>query len=218
MKKLLVASLLALGAVTSSANAALFELVGTSSFDLPDTFNPSEVPGFSVGAVPTAADLNPVQLADAAGEGLRLLSDANLTFTFLGKEAGFTNVLFAGADLMTNVSGTNPQTLSGVAASALGGFLNFGFKSNGSEVIQNGSVLSPLGNIAFKLSADGNSVFVLLNDLGPNSSDWDDMVIRIDAEAVKDSGGNEVPLPAGAVLLLSGIAGLGVMGRNRKKA
>ena len=215
MKKLLTASLLALGVMSGTASAALLEIVGGSSVTLDGDYNPTP-------ATPGASSGDSVTDTSGLGNGLKLNGASSVTFTYLGKEAGFNNFFFQGVDLFStgaSAAGTS-QTLN--VTPGADGFLPFKFRSDGSIDLVNGAVSAAFGSIAFKVigsvADDTMTVLALLNDHFSGDADYDDMVIQITATRLKDDGTNDVPLPGGVALLLSGLAGLGFMGRARKKA
>jgi hypothetical protein len=215
MKKLLTASLLALGVMSGTASAALLEVVGGSAVTLDGDYDPNP-------ATPGAASGDTVLNTFGLGNGLKLSAASSVTFTYLGKEAGFNNFFFQGVDLFnTGSSSTGASQTLNVTPGA-GGFLPFKFRSDGSIDFVNGSVTSAFGSIAFKIIGDASddtmTVLALLNDHFEGDADYDDMVIKIVATRLKDDGTNEIPLPGGVVLLMSGLAGLGFMGRARKQA
>jgi hypothetical protein len=89
---------------------------------------------------------------------------------------------------------------------------------NGDENINNaglGGVRNPdfFASIAGDPGAlSGNSLWLFLDDLGAGpDDDHDDMVVRIDLGSIPMA---PVPLPAGAVLIGTGIAGLGFLRRK----
>jgi hypothetical protein len=142
--------------------------------------------------------------------------------TYLGEEASFNNffnLVVGDVNLFTNKSAYGDTSGPIVLMPDANGFLPFKFVSNGLNDVVNGAITGAgaLSTIAFKLlSATLNdAVFLaLFNDAGGPDADYDDMVIRIEAHRL---GGNtpEVPLPAGLVLLLSGLAGVGFLGCSR---
>ena len=215
MKKLLATSLLALGLMAGASQAAtILSLTAGTADQLDGTYNPNN-------PATGAASGDNVLVADSLNEGLLLDGTATLVFTFLGKEAGFNNLfkLVVGDQLLFTNGSAIGSTTGPLSISPIGGFLPFKFVSNGIDDVVNGSVSSAgaLGTIAFKLlSATTNtaSFLALFNDGGGPDADYDDMVIRIDA--IRDSQ-QVVPLPAGLLLLLSGLAGLGFIGRSRAK-
>jgi hypothetical protein len=161
----------------------------------------------------------PLLVSNAAGSGLRLNDISDITFTYIGKEAGNTNVLIGNADIFrTAATGSGPATSGGAVftmTEVAEGFLPMNFTSNGALVATNGGTYSN-ASIAFaSVTNDLNfaSMYVLLNDPG-SDTDYDDLVFRLDIKAHKEDP-TQTPIPGGIMLLMSGLAGLGYMGRAR---
>ncbi len=218
MKKLLAASCLSLAFMAGAASAAnILSIVTDNTATLDANYNP--VPG--TGGIGAGTFLgNDVSgaggVATAAGSGLVLNANADIKFTYIGKEAGNTNILLDGAQIFSTMgaAGGDFFTMANVAGS--GGFLPFTFKSDGTLVATNGGAYTN-ASIAFKVLTDTLTyvkVLVLLNDPGADT-DYDDMVIQIEASTPK-SDVTETPIPGGVMLLMSGLAGLGYMGRSRR--
>ncbi len=149
----------------------------------------------------------------SAANGLYVDGPAYVTYTYLGKEAAFTNRLkFAAGD--TTVFNSNTAVLgdtSGPFLATLAGLLEFKLTSEGdSQFAFNNATASSGMNIAYMLLST-RSALIFLDDFGAGPDrDFDDIGIRIDIAAV--------PLPAGVALLGSGLAVLGVFGWRRRRA
>jgi hypothetical protein len=217
MKRFLFATLLASTLMAGSASAATILNLTTGTADTLDaSYDPNN-------AATGAAIGDAVLVADSLGEGLKLDGAATLIFTFLGKEASFNNLfnLVAGnQNLFSNFSAIGATSGPIAMTPDANGFLGFKFVSNGTTDVTNGLVTGAgaLSTIAFKLlSASTNTaVFLaLFNDAGGPDADYDDMVIRI--EAIRAGEATPVPVPAGLLLLLSGLTGLGFLSRSGTK-
>ncbi len=213
MKKLLAASCLSLALLAGGASAAnILTVVGNGTDTLDANYNPTPATTGVAGVGDT------VTTASASGFGLLLDDVADVTFTYLGKEAGFSNMFVDGDNVFTTgltAAGSKFTTVS-ISPDA-GGFLPISFKSGGVFDVVNGAGAISGASIAFKMiseSLNTATYAIFLNDHG-SDTDYDDMVILVEATRVtKDPG--DVPLPGGVILLMSGLAGLGYMGRSRK--
>ncbi len=216
MKTVIAASCLALALAAGTASAANVLTVVGNDIGVPLTasYDPAPLTGIEGLPAPVLVDV-----ARSTGFGLKLNDMADITFTYLGKEAGNLNVLFGTSQIFSTGAGevNSALTLTGVTADA-NGFLPFSFTSAGATVATNGGPYSGNSAIAFKVLQDGIDyvkVLVMLDDPGADS-DYDDMVLQIEARADKDGNIATTPLPGGVMLLLSGLAGLGYMGRARR--
>ncbi|WP_436397422.1 VPLPA-CTERM sorting domain-containing protein [Roseobacter sp. S98] len=206
MKKTFIFSALAGAAMfAGQASAGLLSIVGGEEAVLPSDFDPNpSVPGLSVGT--PILHFTSATIADA---GLSLAKDRRLVFTFMGSEAGFTNRAFEMTNLLFNEDTTEAGTSSNALADA--GLVDFTFSSNDSSLpatrfITNGVGGNPEGvNISFALAPDGHSYYAMYGD-STDDGDRDDMIIKITA----------IPVPAGGVLLLTALGGLGLARRRRK--
>lgn len=177
---------------TGPASAAILDVSGGTPGVLPSNFDPVNFPaGVTVGVTPITT------FGSGDVGGLSLLSNAVLSFEFIGKEAGFTNTLAVNAiNLFTN----NVAPGTSTTRALLTGNVPFSFHTSGSGLTANNGGVIPAGlSIAF---ADlGNDTFLaLFNDGGGGDVDFDDMVVKVSVSAV--------PLPAAIWLLLSAVVGL----------
>lgn len=212
MKKF--AAILATGAAliafaAGTAGAATLSLVGGTPVTLDSTFDPTPVIA-GIGPGDTVTNFSGLNLA---GQGLYLSGPANVTFTYLGKEAYFSNravelVNDGTVRLLDDVGVGDSISFSQLAS----GLLQFRFRTAGlgGQSITNGvgSTNTAL-DMAFKW-IDSRTVFALFGDGGfANDNDYDDMVIRIQVAAV--------PVPAAGFLLIGALGGLAAL-RRRKTA
>lgn len=198
--------------ISVSANASTFHLEGGESATisgLPSLFNPSNLPGDIV---------DNITIFDSAGEGVKLTGPADLTYTYIGKEAGSTNAFitssgpdfFLTADFLWlpgTVAGSNFETSQSSA-----GFLDFSFWGLGTCCVNPGIITNGLGNLfpggvlSFAVSVlDESSLYLMFGD-GAGDKDFDDMLVRVDVS----------PVPVPAAFWLFGTALVGFIGMSRR--
>lgn len=196
----LLAAFVSTAALAKPAPASpTFSSVGGHSGSVGNDFDPAWVAGFSAAGF----NLNNMQ---KSGE-LVLSSAANLTFSFVGKEATYNNGFYfgngAGGVLQSTLNSAGATTFA--LGSTVAGALDFWFKSNNlGSAIHNGA--DALGLI---LSRDKKSALVLFNDNYAGDKDYDDMIIKISITTA-------VPEPETYALMLGGLALLGAAVRRRK--
>lgn len=220
MTKILGLAGAALLATSVAGTAATLSLTGGSYDPLKATFNPTTaVAGLAAGVNVTkyaVANNN-----DPLGGGLNLLGQAKVTMTFVAKEAGAKDYIIetVGGQKLQNKTGTEGASIS-FTQSTLNAFLKIlfttGLFGNPQPTITNGGT-STDARMALAFSDvfnGGQSVYALFDDGAPAQDpkrnpdrDYDDMIVRIDVQSV--------PLPAGGLLLLTGLGGL-VVARRRK--
>jgi len=231
-------SLLSLG--SASASTAGFSVVGGPSYLLPTGagtagFDPgswnSGTNGFGGGSFVNEFT------SFAPGEGLFITNgtattplNVTFTFTYLGTEAGYTNAAYddfsyAGTPLFLN-HGTGSNTYGDTSAPmsfVLGtnpALVPFSFQSfGGSTHAVNGGAVSSQAAMAFYFDPTNPlTVFLLFDDSGAGpDKDFDDMVIRIDAQFLTGGSGGTTPIPAALPLFATGLGALGLLGWRRKK-
>lgn len=144
--------------------------------------------------------------------------DAIVTYTYLGSEAGNTNYsLVMGGQQFFNKGGSASSIGDSVQVLQEGaGLLSFGFGTSAplssAGEIYNDAVADPIDAnyaIGYRM-IDENSFYVLFDDIAAGDRDFDDIAMRVDVAAI--------PLPAGAVLLLSALFGAGALRRRQKTA
>ncbi len=185
---------------------------GTSGFDLSSIYG---------SAAPNVGDAITSFSGSPLNGGLYMDAASTLTFTFLGKEAGAKNASFGAMGSTLTNSMVIGSTTTALETGA--GFIDFMFQTaeaswediNGNGVfgetfgISNNSFSAFSGlKLAYGVVFNnGRSVLAFFGD-GRGDSDFDDMVVRIDA----------VPVPAAGLMLLGAIGGLGALRSRRKKA
>ncbi len=199
--KRFIASLLFTCAIAGSVQAATLSYAGTTTTTLA---------GFDLTSTTGLTNGTTIFRERFAGDGLYLSGPSNLTLTYLGKEAGDTDVFrMPGATEIfrnsTTIVGTQ-KVLTNVA----GGLLDFSFKDLfAALLVQNGCGASGLiGSIGVFMES-ATSALVFFNDAG-NDRDYDDMAVRVQV--------SPVPLPAALPLFAAAVGGAGFISRRRRKA
>lgn len=208
-KSLLAASAVALMAVagTASAAAPTFVLDAETPVDnFNSAFNPK--PAGKVTYTDTFANLGYLDL------GTDKLY--KVTYTFLGKEAGYKNTLtmnFGGGTL------TNYDTVGqSFTAYSQQGVIDFSFTDQRGFSTFNGDTFDSLrttwgllASATSTVNGGGFDYIIGLNDsAGGMTRDYDDMVVGITISAV--------PEPESLALMLAGLGCVAVVGRRRKQA
>jgi len=211
-------------AFATAASAATFSVIGGTPTTLPTDFDAA----LMAGPAPLPAVGDPITSFSgtdpfANGGGLYISASSQLTFTYLGKEATASNSASQFAMGGTLLSTANNVGTTATAGQAGPGFVDFVFTTMEGmfeDINGNGSTMEALSianngtsafsglHIAFGMVFNnGRSVLAFFGD-GRGDSDFDDMVVRIDA----------VPLPASALMLLGAMGGLGALRLRKKRA
>jgi hypothetical protein len=135
--------------------------------------------------------------------GLGVSELGKVTFTYLGKEAGFTNTFTTTAGAFSTATSSVGNSFS---AEYIAGFINFVLGSGDGGSATNNGAISPLVQYAISVLSD-TSVIILLDD-GGQGTDFDDLAVRVDV--------SQVPLPPAVWLLISAILGLVSFSRIRR--
>lgn len=183
------------------ASTATLSFAGGTNSAVGADFNPNWAAGFSAAGF----DLTHMQL----GSSLSLDTLANVTYTYVGKEASYTNLFQSfvtsyGADGQ-QITGSFANLGTSISFNNIGaGSLNYGFISNGlGSLFSNGS-----GATGVALSSDKKSALIFFNDNWTGDRDYDDMIIKVSVLAV--------PEPENYALLLAGLGVMGTIVRRRK--
>jgi hypothetical protein len=198
MKRLL-ATVVLLAGFSGLAQAATLSYTGTTTHTLT---------GFDLSAATGLTNGTKIFREKNAGDGLYLSGPAKITLTYLGKEAGHTNVfrMPSTTDIFkTNTNAVGAQT---TLTSVAGGLLNFSFFDLIACLgIKNGQGSWDHLNSIGVFMESAKSALVMFNDLG-NDKDYDDMVVRVQV--------SPVPVPAALPLFATALGGLGWFARRRK--
>jgi hypothetical protein len=238
MTRFTILGALAAACLSTTASAATLSLVGAgegSGVVLPDSFAPettknfdaddgmNEAPGWSLAAyqalVPAGAGYDGDQVlafqgdVKDAGNGLSMSTSGQVTLTYLGFEADYTNTLLAGGAAVFANLGAGASAFGATWSGLMGpGLLDLDFLSNIGGLIENDGGVTGVPvpvdiGLAYVL-VSATTAFIFLDDsgLGPDR-DYDDLIIRVDVVPV--------PVPAAGLLLAGGLALLGFTARRR---
>lgn len=178
---------LSLAAVSpQKAEAATLNVVGGAASVLPAGYSLGGA-GYDALAGGVGAIGSSMTVFDGAsktvGNGLKLDGSAKVVFTFLGSEAGGTNVLSIGGGVLFDNKGFGVGYASG-AIPVSDGFLPFEIVNNGLAAFANADLADAGVRLGFsQLFNGGSSVLVFFDGDNPDV-DFDDMVFRVDVTAI----------------------------------
>ncbi len=223
----------AIVALSTAASAATFTLSGGVAGDIPGSGGASNQVLMNTFGFAPGASLS----GGFFGSQITLDTDATVTASFFGLEAGFTNSFVGGGSTLFSATGNfsapdgNTPLATGTFAGNSIGFLDFAFEStNGSNTISavNGSnpgVSADQPNFYAWIddngSTSGDTIWLFYDDGGAGPDDnHDDFVVSLSV-APPGGGGtppSPVPLPAGGMLLIGGLGALAVARRRKDKS
>ncbi len=188
--------------VASAATAATLSLTGSyTAGALPASFGAFGKIGAAAGA--------PIAIYDNTSTGGLTVSDAGqIKYTYLGSAAANNNTALeiSLGTMFNNLTSSYGDT---VVADDNGGIVDFLFRNETkSTQIANGDFGASGADLALAFYViDDKNVIAMFGD-GAGDKDFNDIFVKISA----------VPLPAGGLLLLSGLGGLAGLRRRKKKA
>jgi hypothetical protein len=217
MKRTLLA--VALLAVTGVASAAPSLSWAELSEATPNAiFDPNS--GLTYGGTSFVNSISDISLGRLSVVGLGA-NPALVTYTYLGKEAGFPNNFYSQFSAGGIVFQNTPQTAIGTTVSVVtnsGGLLPFAFEGYTGNYARNAGTWDPnasIGLIAENytiLSGAGAGTYSYIlgfNDTYTGHNDWDDMVIGVNIAPI--------PEPETYAMLLAGLGLMGFVARRRKQ-
>jgi hypothetical protein len=215
MKRTILA--VALLAVTGAASAApslswaeLSEVTPNASFD-PNS-------GLTYSGTSFVSSISKISLGTLSASGISS-SGATVTYTYLGKEAGYKNIFFAPVgtpEFSINIVNGLPAIGTTVTKTmASDGVLDFAFEGDTGNFAINGGLWSPNASIGLIAEAYSGSLGAFDYIIGYNDSfaphnDWDDMVIGVNIAPI--------PEPETYAMLLAGLGLMGFVARRRKQS
>jgi hypothetical protein len=203
----------------ANSHAATFSLSGGVTQNIADNFNPS---GWSDAANNNIGVGTSISVfGNGAAGGLSLSGAGNVVFTYLGTEAGYTNIaLFNGSQIFSNQTSLYGDTTGLYAVGA--GLLPLAFRAvtPGNQDANNGGFIDEHVKLGIKL-VNATLAYLFFEDIAiGGDGDFDDLVVRV--EIIGGGGAPDpTPLPAAAWLFgsaVAGTAGIGAWRRRRTRA
>jgi len=196
-----------LSAGIASADTLSLSGIGTPGV-LTREFNPTGLAAMNLDGIGVGTAITIFSGANTGG--LSISPTAGATFTFMGKEASYTNQLLFGNTVLfdNNVApGTTSATLTVNA-----GLVPFLFRavSPGNKIANNGGAMASGLQIAFAKVSD-TVFYAFFEDGGGGAKDFDDMVVKIVDPPLN------TPLPGALPLFATGLGALGLLGWRRKR-
>ena len=193
MKRILSALALALLAASASAfDVVVQDTVATGV----NPVGPFDV--VIAGFIPTNGQIG--KLVAVGGPG-------DVTYTFLGKEAGFNNSFFSPGGSPASILDSAPVGTT-ATQSGISDLLNFSFATEGIAMVTNGFAtnVAPTFAIFSGVGTAYKYILAVSDGGGGNDRDFDDMVIGVSA----------VPEPHTYALLLAGLGVVAFVARRRR--
>lgn len=209
------------------AGAATFSLHGGTSEVLGANFDPSNLAAIEADGIHAGTAITVFGAGTTPSQGLFVSpQNVNLSFQFMGAEAGFTNIsaaqfVFTGTEMFNNhTTAPGSATIGDVFdVGSNNGLVPFLFRAvtPGNLDAANGGPIAAGLQMAFAKVSD--SVYYAFFDdggAGPDS-DFDDMVVKITASDVNQGNPGETPLPAALPMFAGGLGAMGLLGWRKKR-